>query len=139
MTESALSVLEEIRRFLPLGVTSVEADTSGMCLLGDRWLLRVNTNWRVTEGGRILMSPNLAREGSPFHGLEDLVGDEVVDVGIQGVAVKKDLYAVTREGRILEIFSDFHYGEWLLSISGEGGGRGTPIFDLEGPVSEISP
>ncbi|MEU3073755.1 hypothetical protein [Streptomyces laurentii] len=132
------SVLEEIRRFLPLSVTTVEADSDGICLQGDRWRLRINTSWRVTEGGQITISPSLTRDGSSFYGLEDLVGDEVVDVGIQGVQFRQDLYVVTREGRILEIFSDFPYGEWLLSISDMGDERRIPIFDLEGPVSDVA-
>ncbi|WP_055601617.1 hypothetical protein [Streptomyces aureus] len=132
------SVLEEIRGFLPLAVTTVEADTDGVCLQGDRWRLRINTSWRVTQSGQITMSPGLTREGSSFHGLEDLVGDEVVDVGVQGVRFQQDLYVVTRAGRILEIFSDFPYGEWLLSISATGDEGRTPIFDLEGPVSDIT-
>ncbi|MFJ2935887.1 hypothetical protein ACIO8G_24425 [Streptomyces sp. NPDC087219] len=133
------SVLEEIRRFLPLTVTAVEADAEGICLQGARWRLRINTSWRVTEGGQIAISPSLTREGSSSYGLEDLVGDEVVDVGVQGVQFRQDLYVVTREGRILEIFSDFPYGEWLLSISDAGDERRIPIFDLEGPVSGVTP
>ncbi|MCX5409061.1 hypothetical protein OHA37_35055 [Streptomyces sp. NBC_00335] len=132
------AVLEEIRRFLPFSVTAVEADADGICLQGDRWRLRINSSWRVSEGGQITISPSLTREGSQSYGLEDLVGDEVVDVGIQGVQFRQDLYVVTREGRILEIFSDFPYGEWLLSISDVGDERRIPIFDLEGPASDVT-
>lgn len=132
------SVLEEIRRFLPLGITAVEADADGICLQGDHWRLRINTSWRVTEGAEIIVSPSLAREGSSHYGLEGLIGDEVVDVGLQGVQFARDLYVVTREGRILEIFSDFPYGEWLFSVSRLTGERRIPIFDLEGPVSELT-
>ncbi|MFD7843269.1 hypothetical protein ACFV4K_10085 [Nocardia sp. NPDC059764] len=131
------SVLEEIRRFLPLGITAIEVDADGICVQGDHWRLRINTNWRVTQGAEIVVSPNLAREGSSCPGLEELVGDEVVDVGVQGVQFAQDLYVVTREGRILEIFSDFPYGEWLLSVSRPGDERRLPIFDLEGPVFEV--
>ncbi len=109
--------LEEIGAFLPLAISVVDADADGICVGGDRWRLRVNTNWRVSGA------------------LQELVGDEVTEVGVQSREVGLDLRLVTRTGRVFEILSDFPYGEWIFSVWRPGDERQVPIFDLEGPVA----
>lgn len=128
-------IVEEIRHFLPLKVAVAEADADGVCLGGDRWRLRVNTNWRVTRNGRLVLSPSIPRDASAAHGLEDLIGDEIVDIGVQSREVGLDLAASTRAGYLFEIFSDFPYGEWIFSVWSLEDEHRIPIFDLEGPVS----
>lgn len=127
--------MEEIRRFLPLTVALAEADADGVCLSGDHWRLRVNTSWRVTRNGNLVLSPSIPRHSSSAYGLEDLIGDEIVDVGVQSREIGLDLTVTTRAGYLFEIFSDFPYGEWIFSVWSPGDERRTPIFDLEGPVS----
>jgi len=126
-------VLKEIRKFLPLPISAAEADADGVCLSGDRWRLRVNTNWSVSEGEMTVMSPSLSKDFATACGLRDLVGDEFVQVGVQSRQVGLDLVLTTRSGLVFEILSDYPYGEWLLTLWSPGDERQTPIFDLEGP------
>ena len=109
--------VEEIRAFLPLTISVVDADADGVCVGGDRWRLRVNTSWRVSGA------------------LQDLMGDELIEVGVQSREVGLDLRLETRAGRVFEILSDFPYGEWIFSVWRHGDERQVPIFDLEGPVA----
>jgi hypothetical protein len=67
--------------------------------------------------------------------LEDLIGDDIIEVCFQSCQIGLDLSAKTQAGRVLEIFSDFPYGEWTLSIWSPDDERRIPIFDLEGPVA----
>jgi hypothetical protein len=126
---------EEIRAFFPLKIETAEADPDGVCLGGDRWRLRVNTDWRVSVNGTAVMSPSISGDSTTAYGLEDLVGDELVQVGVRSREVGLDLSLTTRAGRIFEILSDFPYGEWIFSVWSPEDERRIPIFDLEGPVA----
>lgn len=125
------SLLDEIRQFLPLIVRAAEADAGGVRIGGDNWSLRINTNWRVLHQGVVAMSPAAVPDIRRAHGLNELVGDALVKVYSQSGHASLDLGATTQAGRVLEIFSDFAYGEWLLSIWQEAE---VPILDIEGPV-----
>lgn len=112
-------IAEEIQRFLPLRISDIDSDADGISIEGDRWRLRINTNWRV-DGG--------------VGGLEGFVGDDVVEASLQAGPVGFDLGFTTREGRTLEILSDFPYGEWIFSVWAPGDDRHIPVFDIEGPL-----
>ncbi|MDG4841357.1 hypothetical protein O7631_32975 [Micromonospora sp. WMMD967] len=68
-------------------------------------------------------------------GLDDLIEDEIVQVGAQSRDVGLDLSLTTRAGHIFEITSDYPYGEWILSVWHPDDERQVPVFDLEGPVA----
>jgi len=126
--------MEEMRQFLPLKVTAAGTDPDGIVLSGDRWRLRVNTNWRISQAGKLILSSSTAGDLSAGYKLEDIVGDEIIEFGVQAREVGFDLSVRTLRGWVLEIFSDFSYGEWIFSAWQPGDRRQTPIFDLEGPV-----
>jgi hypothetical protein len=128
-------VVEEIRALLPLVIGDVEGDQDGIALVGNNWRLRVNTNWRVLRSGAIVLSSANPQVASPLtYGLEELVGRNVVDVGVQSRSVGSDLTLVTDWEDEFEILSDFPYGEWILSIWRSEDEARTPIFDWSGPV-----
>ncbi|MFF3565718.1 hypothetical protein ACFYXS_37395 [Streptomyces sp. NPDC002574] len=127
-------IVDEIQTFLPLEISTAEADEGGICLSGDRWRLRVNTSWRVSLNGVVMISPSLSDDGGKSHGIEELAGDGLVEVGFQSRSVGLDLSFQTRAGRVFEIFSDFPYGEWMFSLWSAEDEHQIPIFDLEGPV-----
>ncbi|MDX2709206.1 hypothetical protein PV350_41155 [Streptomyces sp. PA03-6a] len=127
--------MDEIQAFLPLEIISVEADLDGVSLSGDRWRLRVNTNWQVSVDGVVIMSaPSLSGGDGNACDLEGLVGDELLSVAVHSRQVGEDLSFQTRAGRAFEIFSDFAYGEWIFSVWAVEDESRTPIFDLEGPI-----
>jgi hypothetical protein len=127
--------IDDIAAFLPLVVTSVEVDADGICLSGNEWRLRVNTNWRVSEAGAVEMLPPVSGDAEEAHGVEGLIGDEIVQAGVQSRDVGLDISLRTRDGRIFEIISDYPYGEWIFSVWQPEDERQVPVFDLEGPVS----
>ncbi|WP_238425411.1 hypothetical protein [Micromonospora parastrephiae] len=127
--------IEDIRAFLPLTVAAVEADGDGVCLSGNQWRLRVNTNWRVSATEITAMSPSISGNVAKGQDLYDLIGDEVVQVSTQTRDVGLDLILRTRTGRIFEILSDYPYGEWIFSVWRPEDERQVPVFDLEGPVA----
>lgn len=127
--------IEEIRAFLPLTIDAAEADGDGVCLSGSHWRLRVNTNWRVSATEIFAMPPSISGDAAKTRGLDDLIGDEIVQVGTQTRDVGLDLSLETRIGRSFEIISDYPYGEWIFSVWRSEDERQVPIFDLEGPVA----
>lgn len=129
------SFVEELQQLLPLTVTAVDVDADGIALSGNCWRLRVNTNWRVTRDGVLVLSSELLDERETRLELERLVGDNIIDVGIQPRVVGLDLCMTTRAGTTFEICSDFPYGEWILSAWSPGDKQRIPIYDVEGPVS----
>lgn len=132
------SIVDEIRTFVPLSITAVDTDVDGISLSGRCWRLRVNTHWRLVSGGKIANSSGImGSESSLSSRLDDLIGDDIIDVSFQSSRAGFDLSAVTSEGRILEIFSDFPYGEWIFSVWNSDDPQRTPIFDLEGPLSGV--
>ncbi|WP_433528927.1 hypothetical protein ACQPYA_21685 [Micromonospora sp. CA-263727] len=127
--------IEEIRAFLPLTIAAAEADGGGVCLSGNHWRLRVNTNWRVSATEIPAISPSISGDAAKAHGLDDLIGDEIVQVGAQSRDVGLDLSLKTRTGFIFETISDYPYGEWIFSVWRPEDERQVPVFDLEGPVA----
>ncbi|MFF3565746.1 hypothetical protein ACFYXS_37535 [Streptomyces sp. NPDC002574] len=127
-------IVEEIQAFLPLKIAIAETDEDGICLSGDGWRLRVNTNWRISVNDAATMSPSFSGDDMKAYGLDGLAGDELVEVQVQSRLVGLDLCFRTRAGRIFEIFSDFPYGEWIFSVWSPQDERQLPIFDLEGPI-----
>ncbi|WP_157546654.1 hypothetical protein [Hamadaea tsunoensis] len=129
--------MDDIRAYLPLRVEEATGDADGVAISGASWRLRVNTNWRLLAGGRLVASSGLpGPDASPSSGLDDLLGDELVDVGFRSSKFGFDLSATTSQGRLFEIASDFPYGEWIFSVWSRDDPKRIPIFDLEGPVSE---
>jgi hypothetical protein len=132
-------VIDELRTFLPLSITAVDSDADGISLTGKSWRLRINTNWRLLYGGQIVNSSGIMEsETSSSLRLDDLIGDDIIDFSFQSSAVGLDLSVVTSGRRILEIFSDFPYGEWIFSRWNGDDPQRIPIYDLEGPVPEAS-
>lgn len=127
--------IEEIRAFLPLTVAAAEADGDGVCLSGNRWRLRVNTNWRISATEIAATSPSIPGDAAEAHGFSELIGDEFVQVNAQTRNVGVDLSWRTRTGRTFEIISDYPYGEWIFSVWRSEDERQVPVFDLEGPVA----
>jgi hypothetical protein len=133
------TVIDELRAFLPLSVTAADSDADGISLSGKSWRLRVNTNWRLLHGGQIVNSSGImGSETSSSLRLDDLIGDDIVDLAFQSSQVGLDLSVVTSRGHILEIFSDFPYGEWIFSMWNGDDPQRIPIYDLEGPVPEAT-
>jgi hypothetical protein len=128
-------VIDEIRSFLPLSIAAIERDADGIGLAGNSWRLRINTNWRILSGGQIVNSSSILESESPSSlRLEDLIGEDVNDVCSQSSRAGLDLSVVTSGGHIIEIFSDFSYGEWSFSMWNSEDPRRIPTFDLEGPI-----
>ena len=131
------TVMDELRLFMPLSITAIDGDADGMSLTGASWRLRINTNWRLVSHGRIVNSSGMMiSQTSPSVCLDELVGDDITELVFQSSRAGLDLSAVTSRGQILEIFSDFPYGEWILSLWNVNDPKRIPIYDLEGPISE---
>jgi hypothetical protein len=131
------TVVDELRPFLPLSIVAVDSDADGVSLVGSSWRLRINTNWRLLSDRRIVNSSGMMdSETPPSLRLDDLIGDDIIDLAVQSSAVGLDLCVVTSKGRIFEIFSDFPYGEWVFSMWNSDDPKRIPIYDLEGPVTE---
>lgn len=126
-------IVEEVRSFLPLRIHDVDADSGGIIIGGERWRLRINTNWRAmrdeTSGWQLSSSSEGRSPG-------ELVGDDVVEIYFQSGQAGFDLSFKTREGCMLEILSDFPYGEWIFSVWSRGDERRIPVFDIEGPLQQ---
>lgn len=132
-------VIDEIRSFLPLSIAAVECDADGIGLTGNSWRLRINTNWRILSGGQIVNSSGIMESESPSSlRLDDLIGEHINDAGFQSSRAGLDLSLVTSGGHIIEVFSDFSYGEWIFSMWSSEDPRRIPTFDLEGPISEAN-
>jgi hypothetical protein len=128
-------VIDEIRPFLPLSITAVECDADGISLAGNSWRLRINTNWRILSGGQIVNSSGImGSESPPPLRLDDLIDEDINDVGFQSSRAGLDLSVVTSSGHIIEIFSDFSYGEWIFSVWSSEDPIRIPTYDLEGPI-----
>jgi hypothetical protein len=127
--------VDRIQAELPLLITAAEVDANGVSLGGDTWRLRVNANWRVLHEDGGTAPPANSDGGAGRQELDGLIGNEFIEVGLRPHRFGLDLALTTREGKIFEIFSDFYYGEWLLSFWPVGDEQQLPIFELEGPVA----
>jgi hypothetical protein len=124
------TVIDELRTFMPLTIAAVDSDPDGISLTGSSWRLRINTNWRLLSGGQIANSSGImGSETSSSLPLDDLIGDDIIDFSFQSSRVGLDLSAVTSRGHILEIFSDFPYGEWTFSRWNGDDPQRIPIYD----------
>ncbi|GAB2712513.1 hypothetical protein [Kitasatospora kifunensis] len=133
------SVIEEARAFLPLTVSTTELDDDGMSIGGRNWRFRINTNWRITSMSRPSGSTPTSTLTSTAQGPPDALSSavrnrRVVDLQLWQHDEYIDLRAVLDDHQVVEVVSDFPYGEWTFSIWREGDPEQVPVYDLSGPL-----
>ncbi len=130
------AVLADAEALLPLAVAGVAGDADGVLVHGPGWHLRVNTGWVLREGRR--SSTVLAESGGDGSAARlggRVSGRTVTALGLEYHGPYGDLLLALDDGAVLEVVSDFPYGEWILSIRrGQGSGE-PPVFDLSGPYA----
>jgi hypothetical protein len=130
------SPLDEARRHLPLVITNTALDADGVSIGGVNWRLRINTAWRVSEGGE--EDHPAARESAALLDQRTVdaafLGETVVGLSLQPHGAFRDIAFSFDSGRTLEVVSDFPYGEWLLSVWEASDEDAVPVFDLPGPL-----
>jgi hypothetical protein len=124
-------VLREIQSRLPVDVAEAWLDNGALYLRGTEWRLRVSGAWRVTKSGLIEIASN-SEEGEVFGDPASLAGVSVVEVFTQSPISPLDVGFTLNDGRRFEMFSNYFYDCWLMSL-------GEDFRSLEGPLSPAGP
>ena len=124
-----------VQAYLPLTISTVEGDSDGVLVGGRNWHLRINTSWIFGNS----MQPTTARlESAEADSTGRLAlaveGHQVSRLGLQFHDSFEDIFLALDDGNVLEVVSDFPYGEWILSIWLEDDPKRLPVLDLSGPV-----
>ncbi|KIF74892.1 hypothetical protein QR77_14865 [Streptomyces sp. 150FB] len=123
-------VFREISTHLPLAVEDCHQDPESdtLFLSGSEWRLRVSGPWRLTTQNVIEASRDTEATSDMAGKVRSLVGSQIVDVQPQSRFNTLDIALLMRDGRVLEIFSDYIYDNWLLSVGGVA---------IEGPLQSL--
>jgi hypothetical protein len=106
-------VVRAVEPFLPLAIHDVsEIVRCSLTIGGEDWSLNINSPWRITRAGRLLIGSD---EGEAPPWPADLATQRIVAVVPQGVGAL-DLAFVLDGGEVLEVFSCHPDEPWVLCL-----------------------
>ncbi|MFJ9415636.1 hypothetical protein ACIRPT_15890 [Streptomyces sp. NPDC101227] len=109
-------VFMELAPRLPLRIDDCQQDSETLYLGGPGWSLRISGPWRLSKSEVIEASNGAELRADMAGNINSVINSEIVDIQPQSRFNSLDIALLMRDGRVLEVFSDYIYDNWLLTF-----------------------